>query len=189
MKGYIFITSTGTDPLAGKYLKDPTLDRIPTFGACQPQLRRTLDPDDFLFVISGSIRNKGLSQYIIGGLQVDKKLHATEAHAILPNQRLHLRPDGQVSGNIICNADGAPNELDRHKKFEKRLNNYIIGKNAIALETEEEVARGRDRTMGILRSVFHKDGQIPRDIIGRCSKMDGDQVHEMVHYLRQLKSS
>lgn len=188
MKGYIFITSTGTDPLAGKHLKDPTLDECATFGACQPQIRRMLDPEDFVFVISGSVRKRKLNQYIVGGLQVDRKLHATEAYRVLPSQRLHTLQDGQVSGNIICNADGQPHELDGHSSFQRRLDHYVIGKNAIALRSEEEVSRGREATMDILRSVFHKNGTIPRDVIGRCSKMDADQVNEMVHHLRRLKA-
>ena len=91
MKGYIFITASGTDPMAGNHLKDPTLDKVATFGACQPQIRKQLEREDYLFVVSGSMRSHGLNQYIVGGLQVDEKVHAKEAYYRLPGQRLHHR--------------------------------------------------------------------------------------------------
>lgn len=132
-KGYIFITSRGTDPMAGKHLKDPTLDGIATFGACQPQVRKQLEPDDFLFVISGSLRARNIRQYIIGGLQVEEKVHAVEAFQRLPAQRLHRLDDGQITGNVICDSSGMPHALDTHGSFQKRLDNYIIGKNPIMM--------------------------------------------------------
>lgn len=188
MKGYIFITSSGTDPMAGNHLKDPTLDKVATFGACQPQIRKRLEREDYLFVVSGSMRSHGLNQYIVGGLQVDEKVHAKEAYSRLPGQRLHHLEDGQISGNVICDANGKPHELDEHSSYSKRLENYIIGKNAIVLKSPEEVEKGREQTMNILRQLFHRDGRIPRDVIGRCSRMSADQIEELLYHLRILKS-
>ena len=188
MKGYIFITSSGTDPMAGKHLKDPSLDDVPTFGACQPQIRSKLQPDDYLFVVSGSMRPAGLNQYIVGGMQVHQKVHATEAYHRLPQQRLYRRSDGQVSGNVICDGSGERHQLDGHSSFPERLDNYILGKNPITLRSELEVAKGREQTMEILRELFKKDGEIPRDVIGRCSRMSADQINELLFRLRLLKA-
>ena len=42
----------------------------------------------------------------VGGLQVEEKLHASEAYYRLPEQRLHKLEDGKISGNIIRDATG-----------------------------------------------------------------------------------
>lgn len=71
MIGKIFITSTGYDPELGKAVSDPYLGDPPTLGACRPDIRKKLQIDDHIFVISGKVQ--GHSQFIMAAFQVDEK--------------------------------------------------------------------------------------------------------------------
>lgn len=183
-KGYMFITSTGYDPEKGKHVKDPFLGDIPTFGACMPNIRKYVQPGDSIFVISGKVPK--VPQYIMGGFEVAEKIHAMDAYQRFPEHRLYKRNDEQLAGNIITNARGEQHFLDSHNNWEKRLENYIVGKNLITLTTPEEIAKGRAGTLGILKELFGKDGRIPRDIIGRMCKLDEEQVEKLRMWLISL---
>lgn len=186
-KGYIFITKSGFDPGIGKHVKDPYFGEIPTLGACRPDLRKNVESGDFLFLVSGKVKN--YPQYIVGAIEVDKKIKSRTAYRRFPELRLHETADGQLDGNIIITSSGDQHPLDNHENFERRRDNYIVGKrNPIVLETPDEIARGRERTMPILRELFGKDGEIPRDIIGRMSKLDDQQVTTLVRMLHSLKA-
>src|SRR6266436_690302 len=112
MIGKIFITSTGYDPQLGKHVKDPYLGENPSLGACRPDFRRQVKERDHLFVISGKLPN--VRQYVMGGFEVVQKIDAQEAYQRFPEQRLRLRQDGQLTGNIIVDANGEQHELDNH---------------------------------------------------------------------------
>lgn len=43
MVGKIYITRHGYDPEQGRHVKDPYLGPCPTLGACQPDIRNTLE--------------------------------------------------------------------------------------------------------------------------------------------------
>ena len=105
MIGKIFITSSGYDPQLGKHVKDPYLGPNASLGACRPDFRRQVKEGDHLFVISGKLPN--VRQFVMGGFEVAEKIDAHQAYQIFPDQRLQLRDDGQLTGNIIVNADGA----------------------------------------------------------------------------------
>jgi hypothetical protein len=189
MFGYAYITSTGYDPGKGKLIKDPYLGDTPSLGACRPDIRRQVSLGDHIFVVSG--KTSGLSQYVVGGFEVAEKIHATEAYRRFPEQRLHLTEDGQVSGNVIIDGRGQQHALDHHPetRFEKRLENYVVGRNAIVMTTPEEIARAREDTIYVLRYLFGKGGGFPINIIGRCSKLDAYQVSELRKWLLSLKST
>ena len=72
--GKIFITRSGYDPQRGKHVKDPYLEGEPSLGACRPDVRKQLKPGDYVFVISGKV--KGADQFVMGGFEVDRKIHA-----------------------------------------------------------------------------------------------------------------
>jgi hypothetical protein len=183
----IFITSSGYDPAQGKHVKDPYLGDTPTLGACRPDIRKKINIGDYLFLVSGSIPK--FTQYIVGGFQVAEKIDATTAFERFPKQRLRLLEDGQLTGNIIVDSQGRQHHLDNHDSFDRRKENYIVGCNPIVLSTEEEIARGREKTMEILHQLFGKSGLIPRDIIGRMSKLDNEQVRRLQNWLMSLKTA
>ena len=186
MAGRIYITRHGYDPQKGGYIKDPYLDGRPTMGACRPDLRRSLRVGDTVFAVSGGI--PGFKQFILGCFDIQEKITMQEAYKRFPEQRLHLRDDGQKAGNVICDAKGHQHPLDDHKNFENRLQNYIIGGNEILLQTDEEIEVGRRETMDILRDVFHKAGSRPFDILGRSArKLDIKQVDELKDWLASIK--
>lgn len=58
-----------------------------------------------------------------------------DRHERFPEQRLHLREDGQLDGNVIVGANGAQHPLDDHKQetFDWRIKNYIVGTNEICM--------------------------------------------------------
>ena len=190
MIGKIFITSSGYDPQLGKHIKDPYLGPNPSLGACRPDFRRQVDEGDHLFVISGKLPN--VRQYVVGGFEVAEKISAQRAYQRFPEQRLHLRADGQLTGNVVVDADGAQHELDGHDPttFARRVANYVVGKNCIALEKAGEIALAREQTLDVLREVFQKNGQSPFDIVGHYgSKLTEDQVYQLREWLLSLKKA
>jgi hypothetical protein len=186
MPSYIFV-SPGSDPGAGLALVDPMLSSSkPTMGTCRPDLRRMVTPGDHIFVISGS-RGRSIPQYVIGGMQIDEKLDdQLEALRRLPQNV--LRFDGrQRSGNIIALPDGTQHPRDDHDKFEKRIKNYVLGKDAVVLETPKEVEIGRNRSVGILSSLFGVEGRRMQQVVGRGRKLSPAQVDQLRRALDDIK--
>lgn len=186
MIGKIFVTSTGGDPEKGSHVKDPYLGPNASLGACRPDIREQVQKGDHIFVVTGKVR--GFDQVVLGGFQVAEKISAIEAYERFPEQRLSLRPDGQVTGNIIVNADGKQHELDHHDQFYRRIQNYIVGVNPIALLMPEEVEEGRCRTLEILREVFGKKGNSIREIMGRHRNLAEKQIIKLRSLLDEVKN-
>ena len=190
MIGKIFITSSGYDPQLGKHVKDPYLGPNASLGACRPDIRRQVKEGDHIFVISGKLPN--VRQFVIGGFAVEKKIDAQQAYQMFPDQRLHLRDDGQLTGNIIVNANGAQHQLDTHDPatFAKRAPNYIVGTNSIALVKPEEIALGREQTLDALREILKKNGGSPWEIVGHYgSQLTEEQVHQLRKWLLSLRKA
>jgi hypothetical protein len=101
-------------------------------------------------------------------------------------------PNGQVAGNIIVQADGSQHPLDRHDPatFASRIENYIVGSMGVALTSEREVELGREQTLEKLSNIL---GRAPRnrvfDVMGRWSKLNAEQVGEMLDWLRGIKAT
>jgi hypothetical protein len=189
MLGKIFITRTGYDPKLGKHVKDPYLDGEPTLGACRPDIRKQVSIGDHIFVISGKIPR--VNQYVMGGFEVARKISALDAYREFPEQRLRLRPDGQVTGNVVVDERGEKHPLDQHKSatFHKRHPNYIVGRNPIVLSTDEEVARGRADTVDALQEILKKSGSSPYQIVGHYgTRINETQVFELRAWLQSLKA-
>jgi len=189
MIGKIFVTGSGCDPVEGKHVKDPYLGPKPSLGACRPDIRKRVQKGDYIFVVSGKV--PGFSQVVLGGFEVAEKISAIEAYERFPEQRLRRLPHGEVTGNVILNARGKQHNLDHHDKetFDRRIENYIVGTNPIALLTLEEIAEGRLRTIEILQDVFGRKGNSVREIIGRCSNMTEKQVYRLQELLDAMKDS
>ncbi len=187
MIGKIFITSSGYDPDKGKHVSDPYLGPRPTLGACRPDIREKLQKGDQIFVVSGKIATA--NQYVIGGFEIDEKIKAIDAYHRFPDLRLRQLDDGQITGNVIVSADGKQHELDHHTKFERRIENYVVGKNPIVLSTPAEVAEGRRLTLEFLQDVFQKNGDSIRAIIGRCSNLAEKQIEKLRADLDAVKKA
>ncbi|MHC5537087.1 hypothetical protein ACYOEI_02485 [Singulisphaera rosea] len=187
MKAKIFVTSSGYDPDKGKHVKDPYLGPCPTLGACRPDIREKLQKGDQIFTVSGKV--PGVPQLVMGGFEIAEKIPAIEAYERFPDLRLRKREDGQLTGNVIVNAEGKQHVLDGHNKFDRRIQNYIIGTNPIVLSTPTEIAEGRRLTLEILQDVFGKKGDSVRSIIGRCSNMNEKQVEKLRRLLEALKDN
>lgn len=187
MKGYVYITSPGTDPGLRNNLNDPLFSAVPTLGACMPNIRRVVVPGDYIFVVSG--KTAGVQQYVVGGLRVAAKLDALAAYGRFPENRLHIGEDGLLKGNVIVNPDGSQHALDTHSPdtFDKRILNFIVGDDAVALETPREVELGREQSLAKLSDLFGRRGNRAIDIIGRMKKLDEAQVRGMVDWLQGIK--
>jgi hypothetical protein len=190
MAGKIIITASGYDPQVGKHVKDPYLGPNPSLGACRPDVRERLKEGDHLFFISGKLRN--FNQFVMGGFQVGEKIDAMTAYERFPQQRLHLREDDQLGGNVIVDANGAQHPLDHHKQesFARRIKNYIVGTNEICMETPEEIAIAREQTLEMLRELFSRqDGKSPWDIVGHWgSDLTDEQIFRLREWLQSLKT-
>lgn len=194
-KGYIYITSSGYDPEKGKHLNDPYLGRVPTLGACMPNIRRNVVPGDYIYVISGKLPPRDnqveIPQYIVAGFEVREKIHALQAYDRFPQHRLHRRGDGQLDGNVVVTGSGIQHPLDPHAMatFGKRVDNYVVGGSPLILETSPEVEYGRADTMPVLRSLLGKQGPTPISVVGRWSKLDSGQLEELNQWLRSIKET
>jgi hypothetical protein len=190
VKGYIYITGTGTDPSARGNLNDPLLfTRTPTLGACMPNIRRLVLPGDFVFVVSGKV--PGVQQYVVGGMRVEEKITALAAFRRFPDNRLHRNANGLVWGNVVVDSKGRQHPLDHHpsQTFSERVKNFIVGSNPVALETPEEVAVGRDQTLPKLSRLLGKKGNRVIDVMSRWSKLDEAQVRELIAWLEGIKGA
>ncbi|WP_339749088.1 hypothetical protein [uncultured Rubinisphaera sp.] len=187
MIGKIFVTSSGYDPQKGKHIKDPYLGPNPSMGACRPDIREQLQKGDHIFLISGKVPN--LAQVVVGGFEIKEKIPAHEAYFRFPERRLKLLPDGQVTGNVIVTCEGEQHDLDHHNQFLRRINNYIVGTNPIALLTPEEVEEGRQQTLPMLEDIFMKKGNSIRKIVGRHRNLTERQIYQLRNYLNAVKHS
>jgi hypothetical protein len=188
VKGYIYTTGNRADPGLYNNLDDPLFGDTPSLGACMTNLRQFLNPGDYIFVVSASV--PVAPQYIIGGLRVAEKIDHLAAYGRFPENRLRLDENGFVRGNIIVDENGKQHPLDHHDpdSFERRIKNFIVGDESAALKTQREVELGRQRTLGKLADVFNKQGNRPFDIIGRQRKLDEQQVHGLMDWLRGIKA-
>ena len=185
MIGKIFITSSGYDPQLGRHVKDPYLGPSPSLGACRPDIRRQVRIGDYVFVVSGKVNNA--KQFVMCGFEVVRKINARDAYVEYPDRRLHRREDGQLTGNIIVNANGSQHHLDDHRNFDKRLPNYLLGDRNVAPKSPNGIALGREQTLDILRDVLRKNGKSPIEIIGRWgSQLNENQVHAIQSWLLSL---
>lgn len=187
MIGKIFVTSSGYDPGKGKDVKDPYLGPKSSLGACRPDIRERLRKGDSVFVVSGKVRN--VDQFVIGGFEIAEKIPMIEAYERFPEQRLVMLSNGQISGNVIVTADGKQHPLDHHNQFERRIQNYLVGTNTIALLTPEEMDEGRLRTLEILRDVFGIKGNSIRDLMGRNRNLSEKQVLKLRAHLEAVKKA
>jgi hypothetical protein len=187
MKGYIYITGNGTDPGARQNLNDPLFAKIPTLGACMPNVRRIVVRGDYVFVVSGKV--PGVQQYVVGGLRVEEKIDALAAYGRFPENHLRMGLDGLLKGNVIVNADGTQHALDRHSSetFANRVKNFVVGSDPISLETEREIALGREQTLEKLSDILGRRGNRVIDVVSRWSKLDDGQVNDLLNWLRGLK--
>ena len=186
MVGKIFITRSGYDPQLGKHVKDPYLGPCPTLGACRPDVRRRLGQGDHIFVISGKIPK--VNQFVIGRFEIERKLDARVAYSLFPEYRLRRREDGQLTGNIIVDAHGKQHELDDHTSFDKRIENYVVGKNLISLSTPDEIEKGRSQTLEALCDILHKRGASPVEVVGRWgTNLSEKQILQLREWLTNLK--
>ena len=193
MKGYIYIAGRGADPALRGDLNDPIFCDVPTLGACMPNIRRNVEIGDHIFVSSG--KRQGVQQYVVGGFEVDEKIDALAAYSRFPDYRLEIDDSGKLTGNIIVDADGARSPLDEHHRdneqaFERRVQNYIIGKNAVVMETPQEVERARSETLTNLAKIFDQPpANRVIDLLGRWRRLDAKQVSELIAWLQGIKSS
>jgi len=186
MNGYIYTMGAGADPGHGWTLNDPIFGRIPTLGTCVPNIRKAVVAGDFIFVVSGRVPK--VQQFVVGGFEVDEKINALAAYKRFPENRLRIGETGQLEGNVMVDKDGKHHTLDEHDNFDKRIENYIVGRNAVNFDSKSEYDEARKDTLEILGDVFGRSGQRVFDIIGRHRKMDGDQVMKIISWIESIKS-
>jgi hypothetical protein len=185
MKGYIYTMYRGADPAAGWEMTDPIYGKVPTLGACMPNIRRAVEKGDYIFSISG--RMKDVTQYVVGGFRVDEKINALAAYSRFPENRMNIGEDGLLKGNIIIDSKGNHLEIDYHSNHLKRIENYIIGKDPIVIAGEKQVKKAREETLLMLNSIFGKKEDAIHKIIGRWRKLDNSQINDLVSWMKQIR--
>jgi hypothetical protein len=184
MKGYIYRLYGGADPGAGWIMNDPIFGKPPTLGGCVPNIRALVERGDWIFCISGNTPK--YQPYIVGGMEVAEKIDALVAHARYPQYRMKPLNDRQVHGNILVDSAGKQHELDTHTNFDRRLENYIVGRNALVIQSEAAVERARQETLRFLSGLFDKSGNRVFDIIGRWRKLDEKQVGDVRDWIKKV---
>ncbi len=185
VKGYIYSMYQGADPGAGWKLNDPIYTPVPTLGSCVPNIRKWVSKGDYIFTVSG--RRKGLQQYIVGAMVVDEKINQRLAALRFPGYKIHADSDGSLLGNIIVDSGGNRLPADNHTNFLGRLENYLVCKDPIVLDRDREIESSRKQTLSILSETFQKKGDTVHDIIGRCSKLNIDQIEGLVDWMQSIK--
>lgn len=186
MKGYIYTMYAGADPGTGWNMTDPIYGKVPTLGACMPNVRRAVEQGDYIFSISGRMQN--VKQYVVGGFSVDEKINALAAYNRLPENRMKVTSEGALLGNIIVDENGRHLNFDYHKNYERRIENYIIGKDPVIIEGEKQIARAREETLNILNELFRKNEDSVKKIIGRWRKMDETQIKDLLSWIAEIRN-
>ena len=185
MKGYIYTMYQGADPGAGWVMTDPIFSKVPTLGACMPNIRRAVSKGDYIFSISGRI--SGFNQYIVGGMNGDEKIDALAAYKRFPQNRMIQLEDGAIRGNIIVDKNGNPLDFDYHTNHERRVENFIVGKDPIVLDNNSEIEQAREESLGVLNKIFQRDEEKISKIIGRWRKLDEAQINEILAWMKSVK--
>jgi len=185
MSGYIYTMYAGADPGHGWILNDPIFVPTPTLGACVPNIRRAVKQGDYIFAISGRV--PGEKQFVVGGFRVAEKINALAAYGRFPEHRLREAVNGQVSGNIITDAKGCQHPLDHHSNFERRVENYIVGGDAVYLTRPAQFEKAREETIPVLADIFGKKGSRVFDLIGRHKSMTDAQVADLLSWFETLQ--
>lgn len=186
MKGYIYTMFRGADPGVGWHMTDPIFSKTPTLGACVPNVRRVVVPGDYIFVVSGRV--EGVRQYVVGGFAVKEKMNALAAYRRFLEYRLKRLPNGTLSGNIIVDSLGKQHPLDYHKNFERRIENYIVGRDPVYLKKPAEVNLAREHSIEILKKIFDIRHAIRiADVIGRMRRLDERQVQKLIAELTAIQ--
>lgn len=185
MKGYIYTMYAGADPAEGWKMTDPIYGKVPTLGACMPNIRKAVEKNDYIFSISG--KSKNVEQYIVGGFSVDEKINALAAYNRFPENRMKVDEDGKIEGNIIIDQNGNHLDCDYHANHEKRIENYIIGKDPIIIEGEKQVDKAREETIHILQSLFGKNEDTVFKIMGRWRRLDEMQIKDLLSWINHMR--
>jgi hypothetical protein len=124
-------------------------------------------------------------------MEVAERIDALAAYERFPENRLQVGPAGLVEGNVIVDSDGNQHLLDDHSPntFETRIKNFIVGTNPVVLETDREVAIGREQTLPKLSELLGKRGNRVIDVMSRIAKLDETQVQDMLSWLKGIKAS
>ena len=186
MKGYIYTMFAGADPGQGWKLNDPIFGKVPTLGACMPNIRRVVTPGDYIFIISGRVPS--VRQYVVGGFEVAEKIDALAAFDRFPHLRQQKREDGTLEGNIIITAEGKQSPHDYHSNFEKRIENYVVGRNPVVLERPDEVKRARAESVDLLQEVFSKKSERVGELVGRWRKLDPTQITRVLDWMESIRA-
>ena len=176
----------GADPDDGWEMTDPIYRGTPTLGACMSNIRRVVEKGDYIFSISGKVKN--LKQYVVGGFCVEEKINALAAHSLFPENRMRVNENGKLYGNIAIDENGNQNEHDYHK-LESCIENYIIGKDAIIIDGSEKVQKAREETLPMLNNLFGKDGETIFQTIGRGRKLDNSQIKQLLNWMDNILKS
>ncbi len=186
MKGYIYRMYEGADPSTGWEMTDPIYKDVPTMGACRPDIRRRVERGDYIFAISGRVAN--IKPHIVGAFAVDDKINALAAYNRFPENRMQKDEDGTFHGNIIVDSSGEHLDFDYHTNHERRIENYLIGKDPIFFETTEQIKVAKNETIDILNNIFGKQEDKVHKIIGRCSKLDEQQIDNLLVWMKKIKA-
>lgn len=175
----------GADPGAGWEMTDPIFSKVPTLGACMPNIRKAVTQGDFIFSISGRI--KGANQYIVGGFKVEEKINALVAYTRFPENRMKLIDDGSVRGNIIIDEKGNHLPFDYHTNHEKRVENYIVGTDPVYFTTPNQIEKARKQSLDVMNMIFQKNETEISKVLGRWRKLDNKQISDLLSWMEDIK--
>ena len=140
-------------------------------------------------MVSGKVRN--VDQFVMGGFEIAEKISAIEAYDRFPEQRLSMLRDGQVTGNVIVDADGKQHELDHHERTRSTGGSRTTssGTNPIVLADAGRDGRGAAADAGDPPRGLREEGQLdPRDHRA-VQQHDGKADHKLRALLDAVKNT
>ena len=185
MKGYIYTMYKGADPAEGWQMTDPIYGKIPTLGACMPNIRKAVEKGDYIFSISGRVAN--IKQYVVGGFRVDEKIDSLAAYERFPQNRMTVDESGVFLGNIIFDEKGNHLDCDYHKNHENRVDNFVVGEDPIVIQGNEQVEKARKETLDFLNKLFGRHEDSIYKVVSRWRKLNEAQIKELLNWMKNIQ--
>lgn len=194
MKGRIYIAGAFTTVVRSKCGQFGQLDNDPhfwenppTWGICRPDIRETLDHDDYVFYVLP--KKSELPQMIFAYLKIREIITHAEAYH---RQELSLKRMGHKNpnGNIIVDAYGDYNRYDANihrDRFDKIKMHYAIGyqNGSLRLSTRRIRALAPHFLTALNRILKCRESRVI-DAVSRWGKvLSAAQVAEMLEWLNQ----
>lgn len=193
MKGRIYISGSFTTLVRSRCKQFGWLDNDPhfwesppTWGICRPDIRTSLDPEDYVFFVLP--KKSELPQMIYGYMRIKEIItHAEAWHR--PSLTRKRMGNKNPNGNIIVDSRGSYNRFDAgaHKKrFETIKQKYAIGYvNHSEFICEDKIRKLAPKFLDKLNRLFKFRKSSVFEAVSRWGRvLSSKQISELLTWLK-----